>query len=582
MGLFLFYKLLNLIFNSDIYNEFSFKQILFALYFGLKMDISTCGYILIFPFLLTIFYNFQKKILKTYTVICVIVCSFLATIDMEIYRVWDMKIDHYLFSFLDKPREAWASVATSPIVILILIMLCGFTLFYFLFNWLFNKIHFLKYNLLYIPVFFIIGGLIFVMMRGGLGIAPMNTSAVFKSSNIPLNMAAVNPIWNLLDSYFKNDNTASAQFEILKEEELQLTLQKLITDDTTFHKILNIEKPNILLIVWESCTEKVLYKKQNGIEITPHINKLIDSSLYFANIYASGDRTEKGICAIISGFPSQALTSISKDLSRSKKLPFLSKELSKLGYRSSFYYGGDSEFANMKTYLNIGKFDTIVDLSDFDPNIQTSKWGVYDEALFNKFLKDANKLQKPFFTTLLTLSSHEPFVTPGHKVIPGSSEENLFFNSLNYTDKQLNTFVSKLKNEKLWDSTLLIIVADHGHRLPQANEKAENFKIPLLFSGGALNKEFICKKYNIGSQVDIAYTLMSQLGVEKNSFYYSKNLLSKDPKEWAFFAFNNGFGMIDKQNKILHYNNSKIPAFMNKTYKNGIAMQQKVCRDYYR
>jgi phosphoglycerol transferase MdoB-like AlkP superfamily enzyme len=386
-----------------------------------------------------------------------------------------------------------------------------------------------------------------------------------------------------MDSYFKSKKNISTQFDFLNEEDFKVTLSNLIKKDTSKLQILNLKNPNILIIIWESFTKKVVDHKHGEIEITPFFNKLKDSSLYFGNIYASGDRTEKGLCAVLSGFSAQPLTSISKDMSRSKNLPFISKELSNEGYHNYFFYGGDSDFANMKTYLSFGKFEKIIDLNSFDKKYHTSKWGVYDEIIFEKFLFDIDHLQRPFFSTLLTLSSHEPFSTPNHLVINGKDEESMFFNSLNYTDDQLKNFISCFKQKKIWDSTLIVIVADHGHRLPKTNDKIDNFKIPLLITGGALKKEFLGVKRNqIGSQIDIAHTLLSQLDLENKSFSLSKNLLSLSPNEWAFFSFNNGFGMIDKDNKILHYNDSKLPILMNNSFKNGIAVQQKVCRDYYK
>jgi hypothetical protein len=101
-------------------------------------------------------------------------------------------------------------------------------------------------------------------------------------------------------------------------------------------------------------------------------------------------------------------------------------------------------------------------------------------------------------------------------------------------------------------------VADHGHRLPNndANDNPAKFKIPLIFTGGALKQKGIIIN-TIGSQTDIAYTLLKQLNVDNSGWYWSKDLLDSSANQFAFYIFNDGFGLVTPKGAVTFDNVSK-------------------------
>ena len=88
------------------------------------------------------------------------------------------------------------------------------------------------------------------------------------------------------------------------------------------------------------------------------------------------------------------------------------KILRRSNYETGFYYGGETEFANMKSYLLAGQFSKLITKSDFKKEDLSSKWGAYDHVVFEKLLSDLPSFKQPFFVNLLTQSSHEPFEIP--------------------------------------------------------------------------------------------------------------------------------------------------------------------------
>ena len=171
-----------------------------------------------------------------------------------------------------------------------------------------------------------------------------------------------------------------------------------------------------------------------------------------------------------------------------------------------------------------------------------SKWGAHDHIVLNRLMRDLDNQKQPFFSTLFTLSSHEPFEVPVKTAIPGNDAEHLFLNAHHYTDASIGEFIKTAKTKAWWDNTLIIIIADHGHPLPETDKsKPAEFRIPMLWLGGALQTQ-PSKIDSLSSQTDLAATLLNQLHLPSGSFTWSNDIFGKNRVPFAYFAFNNGLG----------------------------------------
>nr|WP_304608437.1 LTA synthase family protein [Pontibacter anaerobius] len=330
------------------------------------------------------------------------------------------------------------------------------------------------------------------------------------------------------------------------------------TDST--EQLLCVQRPNVLFIILESYTAKFVESLGGEKGITPNLDKLAAEGISFTNIYAAGDRSEKGMVALLSGYPVQTTTSIIKYPHKSEKLPQLSEVFEQQGYSTSYYYGGELEFANIKSYLRNGGYDKLVDKYDFDPSTYNSKWGAHDHVLFEKVQQELKQEKQPFFSTVYTLSSHEPFEIPIPAKFAGNDEEAQFRNSVFYTDWALGKFIEEAKKQDWWQNTLVVLAADHGHRLPgnDPNHAPGKYKIPFILTGGALEKEGIVIE-GIGSQTDIAATLLAQLNLPHQAFKWSRNLMAPNPSPFAFYVFNDGFGFVTSAGALAFDNVAQKP-----------------------
>ncbi len=322
----------------------------------------------------------------------------------------------------------------------------------------------------------------------------------------------------------------------------------------------NISSPNVILIVWESLTSKVVGTLDAKIGVTPNIDRYAHEGILFTNAIASGDRTDKGIAAVLSGYPAQPIASIVQETKKAEKLPILSQDFNKKGYETAFYYGGELEFANIKSYLVHGDFKHFITKKDFNAEDCGSKWGAFDHIVYQRMSREINTFKEPFFSCILTLSSHEPYEVPAtwsHPEYGKSNDETLkYLNSHYYADATFGKFIENAKQQTWWNNTVIVVVGDHGTFRPETGSMLDNFKTPILWLGGALEKKDI-RIDKVVSQNDIAATLLHLVHVENPDYQWSKNLFSTTKTPFAYCAFKNGFGFFQEKNRYLYDNVGK-------------------------
>lgn len=541
-----------------------------SLVYGIRMDASMASYftlpVAIFV-LISVYVPFFRKFQPYfyYSIVLLFPVLILLFADAGLFKAWGNHIDVTPLKYLNNPKEAWASMAHLPITLIIVgFVLLFVLLFYFTRKWLkaalgllqsYHSHHFSALGLL------VLIGAFIIPLRGGFQLAPLNQSSVYYSKHAFSNQAAINSVWNFMHSVTHESNNEENPFIVASASDIHATMDSLYKTKKHNSKIFLKNKgkktPNVLLIVWESFTGKVVGWQKDSNYITPGFNELINEGVYFDQIFATGDRTDKGIVGILSGYPAQPISSIVKVPSKAAKLPMLSKTFDANKFRTSFFYGGELEFANMKAYLVQGQFDELVSVNNFEEKDLNSKWGAHDGVVANRLLRFLQQAPQPFFCTWLTLSSHEPFEIPTAHLFPGNDDENEFLSSLHYTDQVLFNFIQEAKHQTWWNNTLIIVTGDHGHRIPEAQYRWEDFKTPLLFLGGALQKKGI-RISDVGSQTDIAATLLGQLNISATEYSWSRDMLSNYYKPAAYFSFNNGFGWVEANRKFIFDNVGKL------------------------
>lgn len=559
--IFILQKPLFMLYNGSIEKGFGFADYMQVMVHGASLDAATAGYLTAFPFLLVLisiwFRKFPlKKILYGYYILAAALISIIFVVDMALYTFWGFKLDASVFLYIDSPKEALASVSVGFILLRVLAIL----LLIALNCWVLLKITpsvltVTRKRIAGTAGMLLLGGVLFIIIRGGVTESTSNIGQVYFSNEPFLNHSAVNPDFSLLSSMGKSQDFAS-EFNFFDEEKRAALFDGLYptTDGDSIIQVLNTKRPNILIILMEGFGGAFVEPLGGLPDVTPHFNRLSKEGIFFTNCYANSFRTDRGTVCTFSGYLGLPTASVMKIPAKSRTLPAIAEGLSKAGYKTDFLYGGDINFTNMKSYLLSTGYQRLTANTDFSLAEQTSNaWGVNDDITFEYLYNQLRnrKEEGPWHTAFLTLSSHEPFEVPYHRL------EDKIPNAFAYTDECLGKFIDRLKQTPAWKDLLVICLPDHGFYYPRegSNAMPRFYHIPLLWLGGAVKQPMQVDK--IMNQTDLAATLLGQLGLEHTAFTFSRNVLGSDYKyPFAFYSFNNGFSFRDSTGVTVFDNNS--------------------------
>ena len=524
----------------------------------MPLDLSMAGYLTIIPTILIIISQWAKhtliikRILRIYFYIIAIFMASAMCLDLALYGYWGFRLDMTpIFYFSTSPSAALASVplyffliGTTASIILAIGM--GYILNRAITHYIpstqqtFHKIR----NTIVLTIILIS---LFIPIRGGFTVSTMNLSAAYFSQKQELNHAAINPLFSFMYSA-THQNNFSSQFRYFESAEADNIYSHFSQSDTSdsIISLLNNKRPDIYIIILESFSSHLLNSKCDGQPITPHLDTIASQGILFTNFYASGVRTDRGIPAILSGYPAQPTTSIMKYVEKTDNLPSLPRSLKNAGWETAYYYGGDANFTNMHAYLVSSGFETIISDKDFPISERLSKWGTHDHHVFNRCSDDISKStsNKPQLRVIQTSSSHEPFEVPYNRLTNNRA------NAFAYTDSCLGNFISNLKKLDKWNNALIILSPDHYGSYPlDITNYIDRHRIPLILTGGAISDT--TQITTVGSQTDIAATLLSQLGIDHSEFIFSKDLFNSKAPHYAFISSPSLFGFIEKDNYVI-------------------------------
>ena len=561
-----------LLYHHALASGCSLSDYLKVITHGLLLDCTMAGYLTALPLLMTLVSiwlpgTFYKKLLKGYFGIMAVLIAAIFSVDVALYGYWGFRLDATLFFYLQSPKDAMASVPLGQFFA----QLGMFVVYASGIYWVLKKCIVplfpetqVRKRLSGSLVILLSGGILFIPIRGGVTTSTANVGMVYFSQNQFLNHSAINPCFSLIASLSKQQDFA-AQFNFFPEEERKEVMETLSSSPRTGYgneedsmkpqTLLNTSRPNILIILMESFSANAVGAVGGDSVITPNLNRLSREGVLFTNMYANSFRTDRGIVSVLNGYLAQPTTSIMKYPAKSQTLPSIAKSLTNEGYIANMLYGGDINFTNMQSYFFGSGYSRITADRDFPITSRLSKWGANDDITFHYLYEDIKSRdnQAPWLTTFLTLSSHEPFEVPYHRL----DEMGLYPNSVAFTDSCIGHFIEKLKELPVWKNTLVIFVSDHGYPYPKdvTGYEPRRYHIPMLWIGGAVKKPVVIDK--LANQTDLAATLLNQLEIDHDAFTFSRNILSPDYPEYAFYTYSNGFGFIDSTGISVYDNEGK-------------------------
>jgi len=537
----------------------SINELLTILPKSIPLDISFISYLLV-PIVVLFWINsflkkqgFIPKVIYSLVGFFILLTGLIAGGEVALYSEWQTKLNFTALSHFVNPDEVFKTASLGHVFTSVLFIVISLVFIRIYKKKVKGELPIIKINnslknftlsIIYFP--FLLGVLL-LGVRGGFQPIPVNLSDAYFSNKIILNDIAVNSNWNILQSILKSKtNFEGNPYKKYSDEEAADFMNTLKPETDSVTHILNKKQPNIVFILLESWSADNV-ESLGGLDgITPSFKALEKEGLSFTDFYSNGWTSDQGMSSIFSSFPVFPYVAVINQADKSRKLPCLNQSLAEKGYHSSFFFGGQLTYGNIKGYLLSQGFDIVKDENDYQ-DLPSGALGVHDEFMFSQFKQELKQLPEPFMSTLFTISSHSPFDFPAEHKLSFNHKDDKYVNSVAYTDVCLGKFMESVKEEDWYANTLFVILADHSHSSPIKRRVAqkERYKIPMLWFGEVLSEKYKGKQHNkMGSHIDISASVLGQLNINNKAYNFGNDLFNPAAKSVVPYAFHKGYGLI--------------------------------------
>jgi len=545
IGRFFFYLL-----YFERFNDISFSESLLTFIYGLRMDTIVICIILIIPTIFLaitpkIFSNFISKFLSIYILFFLVIALFIECASFPFFAEYDLRPNYLFIEYLEYPQEVTSLLFKDyklqfiAVFILIIATIKIYSKAKFInFEQVFKQ-NYISRILILAPILLVL----FLGIRSSLGHRPVNISDALYSENRVINEITKNSLHSLGYAYYSNkkaENNISKYGKIDIKEAYKVASLAIGIDykdeKKPFYrevksKLTSKKQKNLVIFIQESMGAQFtgFIGKQN---FTPNLDKLAQDYLSFINLYSNGTRSVRGLAALTSGtLPINGIEVIKRNKSQEGYFTIASL-LKPYGYKSSFIYGGEARFDNMKGWYLGNGFDEVIEQKDFTNPIFTSTWGVSDEDLVikaNEKFKSYYKNNEKFVSVMFSSSNHMPFELPDGKIefeknIPKTSVEN----AIKYADFAIGKFFELAKKEDYFKDTVFVVIADHNVRVyGDQIVPIDMFQIPAVIVSSDIPHQIFT---NLTSQADVLATALDLIGIDL-SYPILGNSIFKDNKK---------------------------------------------------
>ena len=535
--------------------------------YGLKMDvIVVCASLLIPVILLCLFpkqlKKFVNQFLTGYFLVLFLFFIYIENATFPFFAEYDVRPNFLFVEYLEYPQEVFNMIFSAyklELFIALLMLVSAGTIF------LKNKrlhdfssvfeIHYFKRFVLFFPLLFVLA----IGIRSSFGHRPANISDAMYSSNRIVNEITKNSVYSIAYAIYRDKKYGKSKLDVYGEMDIKQAMNLVSKElnialspesKSPFKREekthFSVKKPkNLVIFLQESLGAQFVEVTGGEPGITPHFNRLSQEGILFTNLFSNGTRSIRGIAGSVSGnfsVPGKGVVKRNKSQSGFFTIASLLKPL---GYRSLFFYGGESRFDNMRGWFLGNGFDEIIDQPKFiDPEF-TGTWGVSDEDMVLRAHQDFKKMheqKQAFAAVMFSTSNHSPFDFPKGKIdlidgIPEKSE----LNAIKYADHAIGRFIEEAKKEAYYNDTVFVVIADHNIRVRGSDMlPVRLYHIPGMILGGGIDAKKIDR---LTTQPDVLATALDLTGQNLSYPVLGHSVFSDQKKDLALMQFNDTFAL---------------------------------------
>lgn len=549
----------------DRLGDMTLAESLLSFVYGLKLDTMTVSIILVIPALVLsmiprAFARFGKRFINGYILVFLLLALFVENATFPFVAQYDVRPNYLFIEYLTYPQEVGSMILKEyPLHLIAAAVMMALA------AWGYLRYAPLRLEeamqtpqwhrlLLLFPILLVL----FIGIRSSFGHRPANISDALYSTNRMANEIAKNSLYSVgyaYKSYTQEANIVKRYGKMdLKEAYARVSAQLNIPTgaDLPFNRAEPTRFPakepkNLVIFIQESMGSQFVGFSGGDATITPNMEKLSHEGLAFTNLYSNGTRSIRGLSGMTSGWLPLAGEEVVKRNKSQSDFFTVASLLKPLGYKSSFIYGGEGRFDNMRGWYLGNGFDEVIEQKDYKNPTFVSTWGVSDEDLVikanEKFKAHAAKGEK-FVSVLFSSSNHSPFELPEGKIefVPGKPERSVE-NAVKYADFAIGKLFELAKKESYYKNTVFVIVSDHNVRVYGDDVVPVNmFHIPALIVAEGIKPQTFDR---LATQPDVLATALDLIGTDLTHPVLGHSIFSDAKQEVSLMMFNDTFALRD-------------------------------------
>lgn len=378
-------------------------------------------------------------------------------------------------------------------------------------------------------IFLLLMGFILLLGRGGIQKKPIGIVSAVNYGSINQSALVLNTPFCILKTIGKKETLESPKY--YSEQELN----SIFSPTTEFKTEGNPNKKNVVIIILESFGRENIQRGQ-----TPFLDRLIEESLFFENGFANGKLSIDAVPSTLSSIPSLMNNSLITSSYSINEVYGLPKILKENGYQTAFFHGAFNGSQNFDQYCKVAGFDNYFGKNEYvGPEAFDGRWGIFDEEFMQYFSGKMTEFKQPFFSTIFTISSHNPYIIPEKYKGKFPKGTTKIQESIAYADYALKRFFETASKQEWFKNTLFVITADHTSSEPTEKKFKTNvgkFRVPILFFDPS-NPSMVGKNLKNLQQIDIMPSIIDYLNIDSKMITYGKSYQSD--KDFVVYYLDN-------------------------------------------
>lgn len=359
----------------------------------------------------------------------------------------------------------------------------------------------------------------FLMARGGWQRKPLRIVDSINYASLGNSALVLNTPFTIFKTLGAKESLSDVKF--YTPTELDAIFNPVIRTNPTENPI----KKNVIIVILESFGDENIHTGY-----TPFVDSLITQSYYFKNGFANGKVSIDAVPSTLSSVPSLMNTSMISSGYSLNEVYGLPKIFKKQGYNTSFFHGAFNGSQNFDQYCKVAGFEAYYGKNEYEPYNEADfdgRWGIFDEEFLQFFCRKINTFKEPFFTSVFTISSHQPFIMPEKHKGKFPKGTTQIHETLGYSDYALRRFFDSAKKQDWYKNTLFVFTADHTGAFGEGKYKTSigKFMVPIFFFDPS-NPDFKGTSEKNFQQIDILPSILDYLNIEDSVVSFGKSFKS--------------------------------------------------------